>query len=392
MTPARKLDVVVVSAEAPAPFGNAVGRWYYVLAKGLVSRGHRVRWLAASSNERHAEEARARFSSSEIDLRMYSYPSRSRLGSKWRTILRPYSYFISDRLAQDLKTELQKGYDVLDLQHTWAGWLGIGVQRAILSVLALATIDLPSASSNSPLGALNGARMRWTERHLISRFDTIRVLTPRDALVVNQLNGRARVLTVPLAIDPALYPFRVDDPPEPRVGLIGSMEWQPTRSAAIRLLTSIWPMVRTNKRDAKLLIVGWGARKSLAGFLNLPDVTILENVPETETHFRQLSVLAFPVIAGSGMKVKVLEAMAYGVPVVTTSEGIAGIDAEDGVHAFLSDDDKGLASKIVSLLNTGETRRDMRLAARRLLEERYSPGPIISQMESLYAAVREMRS
>lgn len=389
MTLARKFDVIVVSAEPPDPFGNAVGRWYYVLAKGLSSRGHKVRWLAASSSEQHAERARARFSNSEMDLRLYPYPTRAMLKRKWRTFLRPYSYFISDRLEQDLKAELENGYDVLDLQHTWTGWLGIGVPGAVLSVLALARIDLQWTSATSAMGVVAGAIMRRTERHLIRNFDTLRALTPRDARVVQGLNRKAHVFTVPLAIDPSLYQFEAEDSPTPTVGLIGSMNWQPTRSAAIRLLRSIWPGVRARRTDARLLIVGWEARRSLAEFIGTPGVTIIENVPDSEPHFREISVLAYPAVAGSGMKVKILEAMAYGVPVVTTSEGIEGIDALDGVHALISDQDESLVRKIVSLLDNGEARREIRLAARRLLEERYSPGPVISQIESLYASVSQ---
>lgn len=391
MTLVRKFDVIVVSAEAPDPFGNAVGRWYYVLAKGLTSRGHKVRWLAATSSQLYAERARARFNNSEIDLRLYPYQTRTMLRRKWRTILRPYSYFISDRLVQDLKTELENGYDVLDLQHTWTGWLGIGVPAAVLSVLALARIDLQWTGGTSAMGVVAGAIMRRTERRLIRSFNALRALTPRDARVVQRLNRRAQIFTVPLAIDPSLYQFRIEDSPTPTVGLIGSMNWQPTRSAAIRLLKTIWPGVRARRADARLLIVGWEARKSLAEFVDAPGVTIIENVPDSEPHFRQISVLAYPAVAGSGMKVKILEAMAYGVPVVTTGEGIEGIDALDGVHALVSDQDEGLVGRIVNLLNKEDARREIRLAARRLLEERYSPGPVISQIESLYAKVSQSR-
>jgi polysaccharide biosynthesis protein PslH len=386
-TDAPKLNVLVVSTEAPDPFGNAVGRWYYVLAKGLGERGHRVRWLAACSNQLYAERARARLGHSGIDLRLYPYPTRTLLRRKWETLRRPYSYLFSSHLEQDVKLEMEKGYDVLDLEHTWTGWLGIGAPRALLSVLALAIIDSPVSVSNSVMGLVGGALMKRTERRLISRFSAIRVLTPSDARIVHGLNHQAQIFTIPLAIDPSLYPFQVEGPPTPTVGLIGSMDWQPTFSAAVRLLTSVWPRVRANRKGTRLLIAGWGARRSLARFVDTPDVTILEDLPDSEPYFRKLSVLAYPAGAGSGMKVKILEAMAYGVPVVTTSKGIEGIDAVDGVHAFLSDDDDAFAKKIVSLLETNGAGLEMRVAARRLLEDRYSPSHVIPQIEDLYRKI-----
>jgi glycosyltransferase involved in cell wall biosynthesis len=381
------LDIVVVSPEAPDPFGNPAGRWYYVLAKGLSQRGHRVRWLAAYTHEAYAARARASLGHSNLSLTLYAYEKVRWLRSKWNTLRRPYSYFISDHLVRDLQAELTRGYDVLHLEHTWSGWLGLGVPRVLLSIQWLARIDMAGNGFGSFRRFVSTALMKWTERHIITRFNVLRAFTSRDARVIGKLNPGARVFTIPLAIDADLYSFTMTDPRPPTIGLVGSMRWQPTRSAAVRLLTSIWPKVKTRIRDAQLLIVGWGARHSLASFLGRPDITILEDVPEAEPYFRQLSVLAYPVVHGSGMKVKVLEAMAYGLPVVTTGEGIEGIDAVNGRHVAITDGDERFADAIVALVGNQEARREMCLAARRLVEERYSPGPILSKMERAYESI-----
>jgi glycosyltransferase involved in cell wall biosynthesis len=388
----KSLNIVVVSTEPPDPFGNAAGRWYYVLAKGLCKQVNRVRWLAAYSSEVSAARARAYLGHLGLNLRLYPYPARSLYARKWQTLLRPYSYFISKELVQDLKTELESGYDVLHLEQTWAGWLGIGVPRALLSIHWLALVDMchPFPRSLGPF--LFGGLMRRTERRIISQFDTIRVLTARDGRVVQELNPKARIFRIPLAIDPTLYRFEPTKPPRPTIGLVGSMGWQPNYSAAKRLITCIWPAVKTKVTDARLLIVGWRARRSLGQFINLPDVTILEDVDEAESYFRQLSVLAYPVTNGSGMKVKVLEAMAYGVPVVTTPEGVEGIEAVDGYHASIAQETRILAQKVIWLLENREARMNMAIAARQLIEERYSPAPAMSQMETVYERTINSRS
>src|SRR5690348_3180581 len=90
VTEPAKLNVLVVSTEAPDPVGNAVGRCHYDLAKSPVERGHRVRWLAACINPLHAERARAHFAHSDIDLRLYPYVKRPLLRRKWETFRRPF--------------------------------------------------------------------------------------------------------------------------------------------------------------------------------------------------------------------------------------------------------------------------------------------------------------
>jgi glycosyltransferase involved in cell wall biosynthesis len=383
----RHFEIVVVSPEAPDPFGNPAGRWYYVLAKGLSERGHRVRWLAAYTQEIYAARARASLRHRNLSLTLYPYEKRGWLRRKWSTLRRPYSYFISDSLVRDLQAELTRGYDVLHLEHTWCGWLGLKVPRALLSIQWLARVDMAGSDFGSCRRLLSSALMKWTERRIIRSFTALRALTPRDARVIEKLNPRAKVFTIPLAIDPDLYPFSATDCGQLTIGLIGSMSWQPTRSAAVRLMTRIWPNVKARLPGAQLLIVGRGARRSLRSFLECPGVTILEDVPEAEPYFRQLCVLAYPVAHGSGMKVKVLEAMAYGTPVVTTSEGIEGIDAVNGRHVAIADRDEAFADEIVALAGNREVRTEMRLAARRLLQERYTSGPVLLEIERAYETI-----
>src|SRR5689334_13698885 len=133
MSDSRQLDILIGSTEPPDPFGNAAGRWYYALAKGLSGRGHRVRWLAAFSEPASANRARSMLSSTPLDLRLYPYAKRSWLNRKIGTIRRPYAYVISSDLARDMEREQRRGYDVLHLEQTSAGWLGLGAARALLS-------------------------------------------------------------------------------------------------------------------------------------------------------------------------------------------------------------------------------------------------------------------
>jgi glycosyltransferase involved in cell wall biosynthesis len=92
------------------------------------------------------------------------------------------------------------------------------------------------------------------------------------------------------------------------------------------------------------------------------------------------------------MKVKVLEAFAYGLPVVTTPPGIEGIEVVDGIHAGVHSADHGLLERALRLLRDPECRRPQRRAARELLEHQYSPGPVIGRLENVYESIRSGRS
>ncbi len=385
-----KLRIIVVTPETPDPFGNAAARWYYALAKGLVRRGHQVIFLSACSpatGRQSLQRARDAFSALGVSLEAYPYPSRGWIARKWNTLMRPYSYFLSDDLRGGVDQALRDGYDILNLEQMWTAYLGDSVERALLSVHHLELLDLAGVVSTSLRFSASKLLMQRTERHLAAKSANIRVTTERLHREVTRLNPGARIFTVPVAIDPELYEFGPCNASGPTVGLIASLSWSPGYNAAVRLLTRVWPKVKKAVPDANLLVVGWDARRALGRYLDGHDVTVIENVPDTKSYFRQLSVLTYPLSQGSGMKIKLLEAMAYGTPVVTTTEGAEGLAAVDGTELFVADEDDVIAERTVQLLSDRQLSRRISRDARGLVEREYSPVPVVARMERIYGIV-----
>jgi glycosyltransferase involved in cell wall biosynthesis len=230
------------------------------------------------------------------------------------------------------------------------------------------------------------ALRRRAEHHLLKRFGTLLTLTPRLKEGVSLIAPQTPVHVVPLGLDVEKYPFisAANRPSRPMITLIGSMNWYPSCSAAVRLLTRLLPAIRAKLPEVRVRIVGWYARTALKRFLDTPGVEILENVPDTRPFFENSSLLLYAPERGSGMKVKVLEAFAYGVPVVTTREGVEGIPAGDGVHAGISDHDAGLVERALDLLKDPARQESHRLAARVLVTEHCHPRTVLDGVERCY--------
>ena len=385
----RPLRVVLVLVEPPLPFGKAAARWYYVLLKGLVERGHAVTAFAACSRLDEIEEARALFPSPDYDLRLYPFPARSGIAAKLETLRRPYSYMFGETLRRDLEAELTKGVDVLHLETTWCGWVGLDhVDRALVNVLNLYAIDLAARPPASLLDGLRRHLVCRAERKLLRHFRQLSTLTPRLTEEVGRINGRAAIHTVPLGMDLSLYPFEADAPPRPPVvGLIGSFDWEPTLSAGERLVTRLWPEVQRQVPEARLQIIGRQARAALGRLATAPGIDLFEDVPEIIPYFRSTDVLLYAPGPASGMKVKVLEAFALGTAVVTNADGVEGLAAEDGVHAGLAEDDAGLIRRTVELLSDPGRRANQRTAARALMEATCDSRPVLDRLERVYATL-----
>jgi glycosyltransferase involved in cell wall biosynthesis len=385
MTPLR---IVVVMIEAPVPFGNAATRWFYVLLRELVARGHRVTAFAACSKPSEMDEARRVFPAPEYDLRLYPFPARSGLRAKLDTLRRPYSYMFSDELKRDLDAELAKGFDVLHLEQLWSGWLGLAHRDlTLVNVHHLVWIDLEYVRPLTLRGRLDRWLMLRAERTLVRRLRHFRACSPRLVPEMLRENPAAEVTTVPVGIDPDLYPYIPDDrrTNEPIVSVIGNMGWYPTHSAAVRLLARLWPEVKKRVPAARAQLVGWGARSTLKDYLALPDVTVEENVPDMRPYYERTGVLLYAPGRGSGMKIKILESLGYGIPVVTTSEGVEGLPAADGVHAGVCEDDAGLIDRAVALLQDPAVQNRQRAAGRALLESHCGPKPTVDSIEEIYA-------
>ncbi|HWZ46209.1 MAG TPA: glycosyltransferase family 4 protein [Candidatus Saccharimonadales bacterium] len=380
--------IVIAMVEPPLPFGNAAARWFYVLVKGLVERGHYVTAFATCSKTSDIEEAKRVFPSPAYDLRCYAHPVRAGLAAKWETLRRPYSYMFSPELRRDLQAELSKDFDILHLEQLWSGWLGLGhTQRALVSVLNLHGIDM---ASGGPIRARVARRLALQgERVLLRRFSRIRTLTPFLTECVHKISPSATIHTVPLGMDTSLYEFvpPARRPHPPVVSLIGSFDWRPTWAAGMRLVTRLWPAIQEACPDARLQLAGRKALSLRRDLLEhqLNGVTIIENVPEILPYFRNTDVLLYPAQWASGMKVKVLEAFAWGTPVVTTSTGVEGLPARDGVHAGIAEDDLGLIERTISLLRNSATREHQCAAARELVENYCSPGCTLDALEAVYA-------
>ena len=372
--------------EPPLPFGNAAARWYYVLLRELVARGHRTTAFAACSKDKEMDEARILFPAPKYDLRVYPFPHRSGLKAKLETLRRPFSYMFSPELKADLARELAAGYDVLHLEQLWCGWVGLRhAGNSVVNVHYLHSIDLAEART----GRYGKWLMNRAERRLLRSYPRVATLSDRLADEVRRINPRATVYVVPLGIDPSLYPYIADDrrTSEPVVSVIGSMNWYPSHSAAVRLLTRLWPEIKRRIPNARVQIVGWKARSALKEFLEMPDVTIEENVPDIRPYFERTGVMLYAPGRGSGMKIKILESLGFGVPVVTTSEGVEGLPAVDGVHAGVCEDDAGLIDRTVELLRDPARQNRQRAAGRALLESHCGPKPTVDAIERIYAGM-----
>jgi len=383
------MKIIVVLYEPPHPFGMAPSRWYYVLLRELAKDGHKVVCFCAYGSKQEIENMQRFYPDGIIDFRLFPYPEiKKSITQKIKSFFRPFTYYFSRDFINEYEKELKKGYDILHIEQNWAGYLGLNYKRSIVNIHHLMNIDLEKNKPVHLKEKIIRYKMLEREKTLLTKYKNIRVMTERLKEWIIKVNPSAQIFTLPLAIDPTLYTICEFKPNNKLFGMIGSILWPPGYSAAITLLRDIFPMVKHRVHDAKLLIAGWGAEEKLSQFKS-DDIIIRGNVGSPNEFFSNASVLVYCPSRGSGMKIKVMESMLYGVPVVTNSEGIEGLNVQNGKHCFFNNNIDKLVDYIVELLNNNDLRIKMRVEARRLIENEHSPQAIMPKMYEIYDKLKD---
>ncbi len=169
----------------------------------------------------------------------------------------------------------------------------------------------------------------------------------------------------------------------PRVFHLGAMDWAPNQAAVQWLLDAIWPRVRAAVPEAQLHLAGRHMPKRLLQQA-APGIHVQREVPDAKAYMAQHDILIVPLQSGSGLRIKILEAMAMGKAVVTTPQGLAGIPAEPGATVLVGEDAEALARHLIRLLQEPGIAHALGARAREWVVDRYHPDTISAQLAAFY--------
>ena len=207
------------------------------------------------------------------------------------------------------------------------------------------------------------------ERMWLPKFDFILATSTTDAELVRRLAPGANVSVYPNALP--------NTPPPPRlerqaIAFSGNLEYPPNISAVRFFRESIWPALETRWPELMWRIVGKNPdaiRPLVAGH---PRIEVTGFVEDAVAVLAECQVAVIPLLAGSGTRVKILEAWAAGTPVVSTRIGAEGLDCVDGTHLLIADEPRRFADSVSTLLASPADRSRIGSSGRRLFDERYT--------------------
>jgi sugar transferase (PEP-CTERM/EpsH1 system associated) len=272
------------------------------------------------------------------------------------------------RMAQYLDRR-PKAYSILDLTDAISGEIERSLPYRSPTWRLVYRLELP--------------RMRRYERDVVRRFDETWLIS--EAERQRLLDGRAdnSIRVMPNGVDPV--EFRPLGLPvgKPTLAFVGHMGVFHNIDAAEHLVHDILPRVRQSVPNVALNLIGAEPVAQVQRLGKTPGVRVLGHVPDLNAELNRATVFVAPIRFAAGVQNKVLEAMAAGLPVVTTAMVNAGLQAEDGRHLVLADDAEQIADAVTVLLRDADKRRQLGRAGREFVQQHFRWEAVSDRMKAV---------
>lgn len=211
---------------------------------------------------------------------------------------------------------------------------------------------------------LEGAKMLAAEKRLAKCFDLCTATTRAEWETLNAYGTGVDTDWFPNGVDAEFF-FPTDEPYDAdTISFIGRMDYYPNQEGMTRFCRQVWPLLINQRPNMKLLIVGADPSPAMRSLGDVPGVTVTGSVPDVRPFIRKSALMVAPLSIARGTQNKILEAMAMGVPVVTSSMAAGGVDAQAGAHFLVADTPQACADAVLQIAGNPAERSRLSVAGR----------------------------
>ena len=218
---------------------------------------------------------------------------------------------------------------------------------------------------------LEGNKLLRAEKRLASKFDLCTCTTREELDTLNNYDIGAATDWFPNGVDYNYFAPSNDDYDSNLISFVGRMDYYPNQKCMFDFCHKVLPLLRRHKPAIRLIIVGANPSSKVKALEKLPGVSVTGAVPDVRPYVRTSAAMVAPLTIARGTQNKLLEAMAMGVPVVTSNLAARGVDAVPGEELFTSSTPEEYCDSILALLNNRSERQRLGTAGRACVMERH---------------------
>lgn len=238
-----------------------------------------------------------------------------------------------------------------------------------------------------PFFMLDVYKLKYWELYFWKKATRLFTVSPDDKVLMEELIPGETVDVIPNGVDVAHYTAKKVKklvPPRVMYG-VTNFEWLQNVEAANTLIEDVWPKIYKKYKKAKLWIVGRLIPREIQELSQKrDDITITESIKDSRDAYLSAYVMVAPIKGSGGTRLKVLEAMAAGLPIVSTSTGVAGLNLTNGQHALISDTADDLAKDTIRLLNNPKLAEKIGKEGQKFVKKNFDWKEIVKLHEPIY--------
>lgn len=397
------MKILQICSKIPFPPKDGGSIAMNILTHGLINAGNRVHVLAVNTPKhfikdedidadyRNKTNYRSVFintSVKPIDAILNLFSSQS------YNIIRFYSADFEKVLIEQLKKE---NYDLIHLETLWVAPYVEVIRKHSKAKIVLRSQNVEfmiwerlAEDAGNPLKKmylrLLAKRLKKYELGILNKYDAIATITELDAVVFKKMGCTIPIVHVPFGIDLEKYKIDTSNLEKPSVFHIGAMDWRPNADGINWFLKDVWMKVVAKHANVKLYLAGRNMPEWMMQ-LKQENVVVEGEVPDSHKFINSKSIMIVPLTSGGGMRVKIIEGMAFGKTIISTAVGAEGIDYTDGKDLLIANTENEFADAIDKCLNDTAFSDSVEKNARKLAETKYDNQLICNKLSDFYKSL-----
>jgi polysaccharide biosynthesis protein PslH len=232
--------------------------------------------------------------------------------------------------------------------------------------------------------SLQTKRLKNFELQVFNEIDAIVTITDFDKKIVEDCGFPKPIYNCITGVDVSAYKTKATA--AEKQGTIfhfASMDWMPNQEAVDWFLENCWKKILNAVPGVKLILAGRNMPSRFRD-LNLPNVQVIEKVNDSKVFYNEHQVMLVPLLSGSGLRIKIIEGMAYGKAIVSTSIGAEGINYENGKNILIADDAEEFSKAVISLLQDNSKRKLLEKEAQLFAEREFDNVKVVAGLVDFY--------
>lgn len=398
----KRLKILFLAHLFPLPLDSGGKIKSYYTLKALAAE-HDVRVLTFVRSDDELAHMNELESICRVDLVKLKRGKFRQISDLLRAVTLGKSFIVSRDYRDEMRSAYDRiiadfGPDVVHIDHLQMAQFVVfdGTYKTVLdhhnveSMIIKRLADTSESLSVRLYAGMEWPKLQRYELDICRKASMVLTVSEEDKSTLTDLCPElTNIMSVPIGADVDYFRHVERSQESNNILSIGTMYWPPNVDSMLYFHREIYPIVKTQVPECTLAIAGQRPVESIRALASHPSISVIGYVSDSRELSKDCGVFVVPLRSGSGVRVKILNALAMGLPVISTSVGAEGLEVESGTHLMLADTPTDFANAVVTVLKDRELADRIGRNGRALVCEKYSWDVVGKQLLSAYGTLTD---